>query len=256
MHIETTGQGPDLVLVHGWAMHAGIFAPLRFVLEQHYTLHLVDLPGHGLSGERDTTLDPVDAARRIAQRVPAGAIWLGWSLGGVVCLHAALEMPSAVHGLVMIAASPRFVTMPDWPHGVDASVFAQFGDELARDYRRTLDRFLALECMGSDCARAELRELRAQVFAHGEPAPRALADGLRILAETDLRARLGELRCPSLWIAGARDRLIPAGALEWAAQHAPRGAFVAIAGGGHAPFIGHPDRVLAAFAAWRDRVVA
>jgi pimeloyl-[acyl-carrier protein] methyl ester esterase len=254
MFIETVGHGPPLVLVHGWAMHGGIFAPLRAALAARFTVHAVDLPGHGRSLERDGPLDLRRCALRIADAVP-GAIWLGWSLGGLVALEAALERPRHVRALALIAASPRFVAAPDWPHGVEPAVFDAFGQDLARDWRGTLDRFLALECVGSDRARSELRELRAQVFERGEPALHVLDDGLKILADTDLRRHLPELECPSLWIAGARDRLVPWPAMQAAAALAPGADFVRIDGGGHAPFIGHPERVLHALDEWLARIL-
>jgi pimeloyl-[acyl-carrier protein] methyl ester esterase len=252
MHIETLGAGPPLVLVHGWAMHGGIFAPLLPALSTRFTVHLVDLPGHGRSPERDGPLDLRVAAARIAEAAP-GAIWIGWSLGGLVALEAALDRPHHVRGLVLVAANPRFALAPDWPHGVEHAVFDDFARDLATDWRGTLDRFLALECVGSDRARSELRELRAHVFERGEPALHVLGDGLRILADTDLRPQLPELDCPSLWIAGARDRLVPWQAMEAAAALAPRARFARIDGGGHAPFIGHPERVLHAFDEWLAR---
>ena len=43
MHIEVTGHGPDLVLIHGWALQGGVFAPLVQRLADRFTLHLVDL---------------------------------------------------------------------------------------------------------------------------------------------------------------------------------------------------------------------
>jgi len=249
MRIEVEGSGPDLVLVHGWAMHAGIFAPIRAELTARFRVHAVDLPGHGRSPEREGPLDLRAVATRLVAAVP-GAWWLGWSLGGLVALEAAIEHPHSVRGVALIAASPRFVAGPDWPHGVAPAVFEEFAESLARDWRGTLDRFLALEVAGSDRARAELRELRAHLYERGEPAFNVLADGLSILASTDLRAELPQLAVPTLWIAGTRDRLVPAAAMAAAAKLA-RGRFIAIEGGGHAPFIGHPDEVLHALDEWR-----
>ena len=244
MHIETRGAGPDLVLIHGWAMHAGIFAPLVERLEGSFRLHLVDLPGHGASPERDSGFDPVESARRLLAATPP-ALWAGWSLGGLVCLHAALHAPTQVQALALVASSPRFVVGDDWPHGVDPAVFHQFAEGLRHDYHGTIERFLALETLGSEHARAELRALKAQVFDRGEPSLAVLCDGLDVLERTDLRARLPELAMPNAWIAGRRDRLIPPGAMRWSAE-AAHGRYVETPAG-HAPFIAHADLVAQVF---------
>ena len=52
LHVERSGHGPDVVLLHGWAMHGGVFAPLVERLASRFTLYLVDLPGHGYSRDR------------------------------------------------------------------------------------------------------------------------------------------------------------------------------------------------------------
>jgi pimeloyl-[acyl-carrier protein] methyl ester esterase len=242
MQLETLGAGRDLVLIHGWAMHSGIFAPLTRLLSTQFRVHLVDLPGHGASGAADAC-EPRACAASLAASLPR-AIWIGWSLGGIVALHVALTYADKVCGIVQIAASPRFVLGPDWPHGVAREVFTQFGAGLQHDYRGTIERFLALEALGSDHAQAELRELRAHVFERGEPSLAALQDGLRVLDGTDLRARLPELTVPSLWLGGRRDRLVPAAAMRWAAAQSPQGRFVEFSSG-HAPFIGHAEGVAA-----------
>ena len=54
MYIESRGQGPALALIHGWAMHGGLFGPLVDRLADRYTLHLIDLPGHGFAREDQT----------------------------------------------------------------------------------------------------------------------------------------------------------------------------------------------------------
>ncbi len=240
---EIRGQGPALVLLHGWAMHAGIFAPLVQRLEAHFTLHLVDLPGHGRSRDAGLPLTLEHAAAAVADVVPESGLWLGWSLGGLVALQAAAVMPERVRGLIMVAASPRFVRAPGWPQGMENAVFHNFARELQRDYRGTLDRFLMLEAQGSEKVRDELRLLRAEVFAHGEPHADVLCDGLELLEDSDLRAALPTLAMPSLWIAGRRDRLVSPAAMLAAADAAPRASFHQVASGGHAPFLTQSDEV-------------
>lgn len=236
MHIETLGAGPALGLIHGWAMHGGLFAPLVAQLQRHYSLHLVDLPGHGHARQDDTSLEPAPLAAELVARVP-DAVWLGWSLGGQFALRAALDHPAGVRGLVMIASSPRFVRGDGWPHGVDAQVCGDFAALLQRDFRATLEGFFALEALGSTRARDDLRSLRTQAFARGEPAQRALLEGLVLLDQLDLRDELPRLQVPSLWISGRRDRLVPAGAMPAAARLAPDARSVVIADAGHAPFL-------------------
>jgi pimeloyl-[acyl-carrier protein] methyl ester esterase len=245
LYIQTEGRGDtQLVLLHGWAMHGGVFAPLVDALRERCTLHVVDLPGHGHSHASGLSLQPVACARAIAARVP-DAIWLGWSLGGLYALQAALDFPGHVRGLAMVSASPRFVRGPDWPHAASAEILQGFEHDLATDYDGTLERFLALEALGSDSAQADLRKLRLDTFDKHRPDARALIEGLDELEHADLRARLPEITQPSAWIAGRRDRLIPWQALRWSAAQC-HGTFTCVAGGGHAPFIGHTDEVVAA----------
>jgi haloalkane dehalogenase len=46
---QRTGQGPDLLFVHGWPLHGATFRRIVPVLAQEYTCHLLDLPGAGAS---------------------------------------------------------------------------------------------------------------------------------------------------------------------------------------------------------------
>ena len=242
LHVDVMGDGPPLVLLHGWAMHGGVFAPLVERLRTRHTLYVIDLPGHGASRHSSVplTLDACVAA--IARSVPP-APWCGWSLGGLIALHAAATLPAQVPMLAMLCASPRFVRGKDWKYGVSAEIFDDFASGLRSDYRGTLDRFVALEAFGSDHAKDEIRALRDSLFARGEPAARVLADGLELLQGTDLRAVLPTLSVPSLWLAGRRDRLVAPRAMQAAAQLCPQAECHVVEHAGHAPFLTHADVV-------------
>lgn len=247
LRVDVIGDGPPLVLLHGWAMHGGILAPLVAALRERRTLHIVDLPGHGHNRECAVPLALEACAQAVLDVVP-DAPWCGWSLGGLVALHAASNHPQRIPALAMLCATPKFVVADDWPHGMPLDVFRGFAEGLQADWRAAIDRFIALEAFGSDQMREELRMLRDTVLARGEPSPRALADGLRVLAESDLRHLLPGLRVPSLWIAGRRDRLVDARAMHACAGLAPGARHVQVAHAGHAPFLTRADAVAGALA--------
>lgn len=240
LHTETIGNGPDLVMLHGWGLHGGLFDGIAESLAGAYRVTRIDLPGHGRS--RDSVL-PGDVnawAGAVLEVVPPRAVWLGWSLGGLVAQAAALCAPQRLRGLLLVNTTPRFVAAPDWPPAQAPEVLARFVDELHTDYRATVQQFLALQVPAGAPGRGLLRELRRRVFAHGEPHPVGLAAGVAILRDTDLRARLPEIRMPACVIAGRLDRLTPPQAGRWLAGRLPAGEFHCFARAAHAPFLSHP----------------
>ncbi|PJA42606.1 MAG: pimeloyl-[acyl-carrier protein] methyl ester esterase, partial [Lysobacterales bacterium CG_4_9_14_3_um_filter_62_6] len=87
MYIQTLGNGPDLLLIHGWAMHGGIFHPLAERLADNHRVHVVDLPGHGRSRVDSAAFELTAIVERLTQALPP-AVWIGWSLGGLLAIHA------------------------------------------------------------------------------------------------------------------------------------------------------------------------
>ncbi|GBE48016.1 Pimeloyl-[acyl-carrier protein] methyl ester esterase [bacterium BMS3Bbin12] len=238
LFVETRGAGPDLVLIHGWGLDGAVWGPVAERLAVRRRLWIVDLPGHGRSPPDAGGFTLEGAARAVAQAVPIGAAWLGWSLGALVAMTAALAR-APMH-LVLVGATPRFTRAPDWPHGVEPAVLEAFASDLARDPEATLQRFLALQTRGAEGARATLRALRAGALRRGVPHPQALRDGLAVLCASDLRARLADLAGPVAVIAGDRDTLVPAAASEALAAAVPHGRCTVIPGAGHVPFLSHP----------------
>ncbi|MFI4953865.1 MAG: pimeloyl-ACP methyl ester esterase BioH [Burkholderiales bacterium] len=254
LHVESAGGGPPLVLLHGWAMHSGLWAPVLPKLAARFRVHLVDLPGHGHSAAIEPYTLSGMAAAVAAQcaTLPEPPTVLGWSLGGAVALQWALDRPDAIARLVLVSTTPCFVVRDDWPHAMRAETLQRFGDELAVSYRATLQRFVSLQVQGSAHARAVLAQLRAQLFARGAPSRQTLQAALDLLAATDLRERVPAVRHPALVIAGERDTLVPAAAGAWLAASLPAGRHAPIAGAAHAPFLSHPEAFFAALTGFCD----
>lgn len=244
LSVETRGHGARaLVLVHGWAMHGGIFAPLIDGMAGDFTSYVVDLPGHGRSRDCTLPLQPAAVCAALRARVPSGALWLGWSMGGLFALAAARDAVLAPRALALLSATPRFVQAPDWPQAMPRARFESFVQALAADYRAAVSRFLALEVLGDADAQADLRTLRRVVFARGEPDAARLHEGLDLLERSDLRDTLPTLTQPALWLAGRRDRLVPPAAQRWAAQAMAQGRYLEFERAAHAGFIGHAGAV-------------
>ena len=249
LFVSSAGEGTDLVLLHGWGMHSGIWHDLQQTLQEKYRVHQVDLPGHGRSqatvGDFDLPLLAEMIWQSVASRLQGQAFWLGWSLGGLAALQVALQQPAQVRALVLVASTPRFARADDWPHAMSSDLLEAFASQLGEDQQATLQRFLALQVKGSDEARELLRRLRRQVLDNAVLDPVALQSGLAILQQVDLRERLHELDAlPVLQLFGEYDMLVPPKSAADQAALFGNSHSVVIEGAGHAPFVSHRDQFL------------
>ncbi len=241
---QTTGTGPDLVLLHGWGMNGDVWETILPELSTHFRVTLVDLPGHGRSLESLADYSLPNLANTIAESLAPEFIVMGWSLGGMIATQMVLNFPERISKLVLVASAPRFVRDDSWPEGTDAEVLDGFAEQLKQNYQQTINRFIAIQAMGSDYAREEQRSLRERVFRHGNPQPAALEGGLEILRHADLRPRLSQLHCPTLLITGENDALFRRQAAEQTRALITNARLSVIKGAGHAPFLSHPHHFL------------
>jgi pimeloyl-[acyl-carrier protein] methyl ester esterase len=238
---ETLGRrGKDIVLIHGWGMSGNVWESLADKLSVNHRVTIVDQPGYGRSAQHllpHYTLQSL--ADELVSIVPHGATVLGWSLGGMIAMQMALRYPNAFDNLILVATSAQFQHSDDWPHAVDTRILENFANELATSYRDTIQQFLAIQALGSEHAREEIRLLRGKVFRDGEPDPNALRQGLNILQTANLRNQVHDMAMNTLIIGGERDRLVPVTAAQLLAQSITNCQLRIIKGASHAPFISH-----------------
>jgi pimeloyl-[acyl-carrier protein] methyl ester esterase len=238
LYTESAGNGPTLLLWHGWGMNLRVFDDLSAVLRLQHHVVTVDLPGHGRSPWQahytsDSLLD------ELLPLVPAGATIVGWSLGSQLALRAAQRLGAAVRALVLLNPTPRFLNSPDWPHGVDTAVMHDFAQGLQHSPEQLLSDFFDLQLRGSRAPPALMQRLRATMMNHGVATPAALAAGLHALETQDLRTSAALIPQATLIISGQHDRVTPPAAAQTLATLLPNARCVELKRAAHLPFVSH-----------------
>lgn len=247
VHVDIDGRGQPVVLLHGWGMHGGVFQPLAAQLAATHAVARVDLPGHGESAGYEQFADINQHADYLVTQLSNlfhdGVLLMGWSMGGLLAQAIAVRHPQYIKKLVLLCSTPCFRQQANWRCAIDDDVLTDFAGSLVRDYAGTLSRFLALQFMGAQNPKDNLRRARELVFARPQPRRDMLQQGLRLLESCDLRDQLKAIRCPTLIINGEHDTLVPTAAAQYLAEHVVNARCVIIKSAGHAPFLSHSATV-------------
>ena len=239
-HVTEGAPEPSgrVVLVHGFTQTQAAWEPVAARLRARWRLLRVDLPGHG--GSTGVRVGFEEAAVLLGD-CGGRAAYVGYSLGGRLCLRLALDRPELVRALVLLGASPGIA------------------DPAARAERRAADEALAAGIERDGVAAFLERWLAGPLFAtlprsraglqdRLANTPEGLAAALRLLgagAQAPLWDRLAGLRCPTLLVAGALDAKFAALAAEMAATIGPAAHLELVPGAGHAAHLERPAEVAA-----------
>lgn len=241
LYTEQTGTGPDLVLIHGWGAHGGIWSELVTKLQDNFRLTIIDLPGSGRSPPMDKEFTLENIIAEIKRVTPESAIWLGWSLGALIVLALAASDKDRVKKMILAGGSPCFTKKQDWNMATDENVLRDFGEMLKKNHRKTLVRFLSLQMGDSSRTRQVLRTQRELLFQYGDPDIATLEEMLEVLIQTDLRDSLSQIDQPALLIHGSRDILAPLATARYLQENLFAAELFTIEGDGHIPFLTHTE---------------
>ncbi len=211
--------GAELVLLHGWGATSDCWRSALPLLRQHFNVTLIDLPGHGASRDHNADLDAfID---QLMQQMPARAVYLGWSLGGMLATSIAARYPERVAALITVASNASFVEREGWQAAMPLKTFHDFVARFEANPARGLKRFDLLQNAASA---SQLGNASIQ---------RALLEWLR---QMDNRAALRGLQCPALLLFGAEDALVPQACVANVNALNPSLKTRLLAGGGHRLF--------------------
>ena len=222
---KTIGDGPSLVLLHGWAFNSDIFQNLIDKYKANYRITVIDLPGHGRSRDIDGNIE--SWCNELTKIIPQQSILLGWSLGGLLSTYIASQIE--ISKLILVAATPCLINNENWNYGISSEVFDQFAINLKNDSTKSLKRFVSLQSKD----KSQLQELYKSIQKY--PASHsALNTGLEIIINSDLRDIYKDIAVPKTTILGSLDTLVPVKIKEW---YEAVGSQTSIIRSGHLPFI-------------------
>ena len=222
---KTIGDGPSLVLLHGWAFNSDIFQSLIDKYKANYRITVIDLPGHGRSRDIDGNIE--SWCNELTKIIPQQSILLGWSLGGLLSTYIASQIE--ISKLILVAATPCLINNENWNYGISSEVFDQFAINLKNDSTKSLKRFVSLQSKD----KSQLQELYKSIQKY--PASHsALNTGLEIIINSDLRDIYKDIAAPKTTILGSLDTLVPVKIKEW---YEAVGSQTSIIRSGHLPFI-------------------
>ena len=241
LHIDVEGEGPTVLLMHGFGGSARNFGPQARALRERYRVVRFDARGHGRSGAPDDPreYDPAafvaDVGRVLDIAGAPTAVVGGLSMGAGIALRFALAHPERVRGLVLAA----------FPGGRGGPGFAGIAEELAAAIERDGLDAAGVAHVWGPTSRLDARAAALVRRGFLEHRPEALVHTLRELiarqqTADELAAAAKTLTVPALVVVGADDRTALASSRAIAAA-LPDARLVEISGAGHVVNLSHPE---------------
>ena len=203
---EMVGEGVSLVFIHEAATDQRIWQRQRTYFRQGYRTLTVDVLGHGQVAWPPQEISIEQAARRVRQlmeRLGTGpAFMIGGSMGAAVAMRIAFEAPALVRGLGLV--SPWNYARGDMQSLINRLFrLAEAGDMVAHT-----DLFLrySFPTISSAVQATEMEQLRSMIL---EQNAWAVAYTWVACLACDLRVEIGQIKAPSLIIAGLNDLFAP-----------------------------------------------
>ena len=238
IHYEVTGDGPALLLTHGYSATSAMWAVQIGPLSAHFKVIVWDMRGHGQSdypADPDAYSEQATVADMAALLDAVGAndaIVGGLSLGGYMSLAFNATHPERTRALLIIDTGPGYRN--------DQARDAWNASAIARAERFEAEGFGDLSRASAEVRLARHRD--ASGLAHA-------ARGMLTQKTARVIESLPGVACPAIVIVGADDTPFLA-ASDYMAGKIPGARKVVIAGAGHSANIDQPQAFNAALLAF------
>ena len=238
---EEAGEGRPVVLVHGWSANHTFWEPQITALSESYRTIAIDLRGHGRSDKPARGYSFDDHCRDL-KRVMSGlgvedATLMGWSTGGGIITKYAATVKDHIGQLCMVnPSSPRFVSNPEYVHGISIEALRAVIDADLADRPRNR-RVMIEHCFH----KLPSMEMLDWLWQNSMQCPSYVAVQLmEALEREDMIALLPDIQVPTTIFQGRHDAFCPPGGAEFMAERIPKASVVMFEALGHTPHLEDP----------------
>ncbi len=224
-----TGQGPDMILMHGWGCEASTLASIEKVAAETHTVYNIDFPGFGASQEPKEVWGVEDYARMLRGFIEklgiVDPVLLGHSFGGRVAIVYASRYP--VSKIILVDAA-----------GVKPRRSLKYYFKV---YSFKAMKRLAPIIMGKKKAAEYIERQRAKRGSadYRSSSPMMKAVMSKVVNE-DLRHLMPKIKAPTLLIWGENDTATPMRDARIMERLIPGAGLVSFPGCGHYSFLDNP----------------
>ena len=254
IHLRISGDGPPLVLLHGWTSSHRDWNPFIDAFAPHFRVFRWDARGHGGHPLKSPGAPTAERMARDLQNLLDHyrldqAVAVGHSMGALTLWQYLRDFgDSRLSRLVFIDQSPRLVTGEGWPGGIYGDFgpeqSATFMAELKHDFAEAVLRLVAFghnprardlyqqNGPGIQLARERLRALD----------PQPLIDCWASLTAADYRDVLAGIGIPALLVYGGASNFYSAGTAQYVRDSIPNAVLHTYPGVDHAPHLWERER--------------
>ena len=237
------GQGPYLLMIHGWSVDHRIWRQQIKPLSKEYTVLTLDLPGHGQSRSvKNLSLDAM--ARDILQILNEQNIKsinvIGSSIGGNVALEIYRMNPKRICSMILVGTMPKFYVDENYLCGISLERKEKLLKQLFHAYPSIV--YIFFRSLFTEQERQTRRYKWLQTFHRADvvPSKEILIDYLQIMEDVDQRELMGKVKCPMLLINGTGDEICDEKTVNHMKKNFKRVRFEDMLNLGHFPFLSEP----------------
>jgi len=247
IHLRISGEGPPLILLHGWTSSNEEWFPFLAELNARHRVYRWDARGHGghaLTHADSATVDRMarDLKNLIDHYGIANATAVGHSMGALTLWQYLRDY--ATHGLgklCLIDQSPKLLTGDDWPHGIYGDFGVDRNDRLIAALREDFaEGVLTLTAHGLNKRATEKYQQNAPGWQRSRTAlraqnPQPLIECWQSLTAADYRDVLARIPLPTLLVYGGESNFYHAATAHYVADNIPNAVLRVYEGTDHSP---------------------